>query len=119
MAKKIDVQKEIKKIWDEAKKNLLRIGQETVKLARKGEKEIIRASRIGKIQLDILGIKRRREILYQQIGAKVAALDKEGKIDINELKPLCKKALELGAQIEKKTKEAAKIKKVKKAKLKK
>jgi len=116
MAKEVDVQKEIKKIWGDTKKNLLRLGQETVKLAKKGEREIIRASRIGRIQLDILGIKRRREILHQQIGAKVVALDKEGKVDIGGLKPLCKKALELDRQIEKKTKEAAKIKKAKKKK---
>ena len=116
MAKEVDVQKEIKKIWGDTKKNLLRLGQETVKLARKGEKEIIRASKIGKIQLDILGIKRRREILHQQIGAKVVALDKEGKIDIGGLKPLCKKVLELDLQIKKKTKEAAKIKRGRKKK---
>ncbi len=116
MAKELEVQKEIKKIWDRTKKNLLKLGQETVKLAKKGEKEIVRASKIGRLQLDILGIKRKREILCRQIGAKVVVLDAEGKIDVGGLKALCNQVRGLDSQIKKKEKEVTGAKKGKKKK---
>ena len=114
--KELDIQKEIKKIWDQTKKNLLKLSQETVKLAKKGEKEIVRASKIGKLQLDILGIKRKREILCRQIGMKVVALDTKGKIDVSELKSFCNQVRGLDSQIKKKEKEVAGAKKGKRKK---
>ena len=114
--KEIDIQKEIKKIWDQTKKNLLKLSQETVNLVKRGEKEVVRASKIGKLQLDILGIKRKREILCRQIGMKVVALDTQDKIDVSELKPSCGQVRGLDSQIRKKEQEVAKIKKGKKLK---
>ena len=53
-SKKVDVAKEVANIWQEAKENLKALGQKTMKLAKKGEKEVVRASTIGKLQLDIM-----------------------------------------------------------------
>ena len=54
--KKIDIPVEVTKIWQEAKENLRALGKKTIKLAQKGEKEVVRASKIGKQQLDIVSL---------------------------------------------------------------
>ena len=59
--KKVDIQKEVAKIWQEAKENLRALGQKTMKLAQKGEVEVMRASRIGKLQLDIVSVNLKKE----------------------------------------------------------
>ncbi|MBN2096872.1 MAG: hypothetical protein JW714_00170 [Candidatus Omnitrophica bacterium] len=71
MAKqKIDIQKEVTKIWREAKENLKTLGQRAFKIAQKGEKEVVRASKIGKLQLDIVSLNLKKENIYRQIGKK-------------------------------------------------
>lgn len=69
--KKIDVPKEVARIWQEAKDNLRLLGQKTIKLAQKGEKEVVRASKIGKLQLDIVSINLKKENVFRQAGKKV------------------------------------------------
>ncbi len=67
---KIDIPQEVSKIWQEAKDNLRSLGQRTLKLAQKGEKEVVRASKIGKLQLDIVSINLKKENTFRQIGKK-------------------------------------------------
>ncbi len=69
--KKVDIQKEVANIWQEAKKNLKLLGQRTLKLAQKGEKEVVRASKLGKLQLDIVSINLKKENVFRQTGKKV------------------------------------------------
>lgn len=70
MAKKMDISKEVAQIWQEAKERLKDLGQKTMKLARKGEKEVVRASKIGKLQLDIVSLNLKKENIFRLVGKK-------------------------------------------------
>ncbi len=113
----LDTQKnrreEIEKLWKQAKKSLSKLSQETVKLAQKGEEEIVRASRLGKLHLEMLNLKRKKDSLCQQIGEKVVELQKENKINVGGLKTFCSKVDSLESQIRTKKSAVSKIKKSK------
>ena len=98
--KKVDVQKEVAKIWQQAKKNLKELGQKTMKLAQKGEEEVVRASKIGKLQLDIVGINLKKENIFRQAGKKVyEAHFKKGEIKPAKLTSLFNQTDKLSQQI--------------------
>ncbi len=103
----------IEKLWKQAKQSLSKLSRETIKLAKRGEKEVVRATKIGKIHLEILNLKRKKDSLYQQIGEKAAELQRENKIDAPGLKAFCSKVDGLEGQIETKKAAASKIKKSK------
>ena len=103
----------IERLWKQAKQSLLKLSQESIKLAKRGEKEIVRATKIGKIHLEILNLKRKKDSLYQQIGEKVVELQRENKIDAPGLKTFCSKVDSLEGQIKTKKATASKIKKFK------
>lgn len=98
--KKIDVPEEVSKIWEQAKKNLKDLGQKTIKLAQKGEKEVVRASKIGKFQLDIVTINLKKENIFRQIGKKVCDMhSKKGEIKSAKLASLFNQTAKLNQQI--------------------
>ena len=103
----------IERLWKQAKQSLSKLSQESIKLAKRGEKEIVRATKIGKIHLEILNLKRKKDSLYQQIGEKVVELQRENKIDAPGLKTFCSKVDSLEDQIKTKKAAASKIKKPK------
>lgn len=105
MAKKGDFQKELSKLLDQAKVKFQKIGKEMGVLAKKSEKEIVKASRAGKIQLDLLGLNVRKEKLYYDIGKKAAALNAKSKLNISELEPYWKKLGSIGKDSRKKKRE--------------
>jgi len=111
-SKKVDVAKEVAKIWQEAKENLKVLGQKTMKLAKKGEKEVVRASRIGKFQLEIVSINLKKENMFRQTGKKVCEMHtKKGGIEPSKLLPLFKQIDKLNHQIRSKKAKIAKLKK--------
>ena len=111
-SKKVDVAKEVAKIWQEAKENLKALGQKTMKLAKKGEKEVVRASTIGKLQLDIVSINLKKENVFRQTGKKVCEMHtKKGGIEPPKLLPLFKQIDKLNHQIRSKKAKIAKLKK--------
>jgi len=89
--KKADVQKEVNQLLDQAKDKFKKFGKELSVLAKKSEKEIVKASRAGKIQLDIMGLNMQKEKLYYDIGKKVASLNAKKKLDITGLEQFWKK----------------------------
>ena len=103
----------IDKLWKQAKQSLSKLSQESIKLAKKGEKEIVRATKVGKIHLEILNLKRKKDTLYQEIGKKVIELQRENKIDAPGLKTFYTKVNSLESQIKTKKAAASKIKKPK------
>jgi len=113
MQKSKKKKEKIEKLWKQAKQSLSRLSQESIKLAKRGEKEIVRATKIGKIHLEILNLKRKRDSLYQQIGEKVIVLQRENKIDAPGLKTFCSKVDSLESQIKSKKATVSKIKKPK------
>lgn len=110
---KIDIHKEVGKIWQEAKDNLKSLGQKTIRLAQKGEKEVVRASRIGKLQLDIVSINLKRENLFRQAGKKVYEMHSKNKqIESTKLTSIFNQIGKLNHQIKSKKAQIAKLKKV-------
>ena len=61
-------QSDFRKEWPRVKKQLVQFSQEALKLAKKGEKEIIRFSEKGKIQFNMTALSLKREHLFLQIG---------------------------------------------------
>jgi len=110
--KKIDISKEVAKIWQEAKENLKILGQKTKNLAQKGEKEVVRASKIGKLQLDIVSANLKKENIYRQTGKKVCEMhSKKGGIQPAKLTSLFNQVDKLNQQIKLRKAQIAKLKK--------
>lgn len=59
---------DFKKEWDKTKKQLVKIGQESLKVAKKGEEEFVKLSHRGKLHLDSTAASLKREQLYYLIG---------------------------------------------------
>ncbi len=108
--KKIDVQKEVAKIWQEAKKNLAALGQRTLKLAQKGEKEVVRASKIGKLQLDIVSTNLKKENVFRQTGKKAYEMhSRNQQIEAAKLTALFSQIDKLNQQIKAKKAQISKL----------
>ncbi len=105
MAKKRDIQKDFAKLLEQAKERFKEIGKEVSVLAKKSEKEIAKASRVGKIRLDIVGLNMQKEKLYYDIGKKVVSLNAKKKLGISELEPLFKKMSKIESTARKKKRE--------------
>ena len=90
---------------------MIKLGRDTAKLAKRGEEEVVRASKIGKLKLEVMGLERNKGLLYQKIGEKTIDLCNKGKIEEATLKPLCNQIYKLDSQIKKKQAEIKKIKK--------
>ncbi|MCD5401005.1 hypothetical protein LR013_00185, partial [candidate division NPL-UPA2 bacterium] len=108
---KEEVIEDIRKLWSESLKGLKRLGEEAAKLskrsegkiveasrklgkeatvmARQGEEKLIGVSRMGKLSLDVLGLKRKKENRLKEIGGKVYLAGPE-KVDQSLLKKLCR-----------------------------
>ena len=110
--KKIDVAKEVAEIWEQAKEKLRELGQKTVKLAQKGEVEVVRASKVGKLQLDIVSINLKKENVFRQIGKKSYEMySKNKQIELAKLTSLFSQVNKLEHQIRAKKAKIAKLKK--------
>jgi len=104
-AKKRDAHKDFNRFLDQARDRFQKFGKELNVLAKKGEVEIVKATKAGKIQLDIMGLGVQKEKLYYDIGKKVASLNVKKKLDIAELEPFWKKLRKLEQNARKKKRE--------------
>jgi arginine decarboxylase-like protein len=68
------VQKEIEKIWPEAKKNITKINRNAVKIMQKSEKDLAAISKNIKTGVEKLVYKAKREELYYELGKGIAPL---------------------------------------------
>jgi len=62
-----------KEDWPRIKNELVRVGQEAMDLAKKGEKEFVKLTRKGRVQVDITALGLKKEHLYRLIGKEYAA----------------------------------------------
>ena len=83
--KKKDIQKDFAKFLDQTKDGFRRFGKDLGVLVKKSEKEIVKVSKAGKIQFDIMNLAMQKEKLYYDIGKKVASIKMKKKLDIPEL----------------------------------
>ena len=105
MAKKNDFHKELNKFLNQTKVGFQKIGQELGSIAKKSEKEIVKISKSGKIQLDIMSLAVQKEKLFYDIGKKVVSLDKKKALDIPELTAYFKKIRTIETDTRKKKRE--------------
>ena len=59
---------DIKKEWPRLKKELIRVSQEAVDLAKKGEKELVKITQTGKMHVDSTALTLKKEHLLYLIG---------------------------------------------------
>jgi hypothetical protein len=114
MAKKrIDIPGEVTKIWQEARENLRALGQKTMRLAQKGEKEVVRASQIGRLQLDVVSLNLKKENVFRQAGKKAYEMNlKKSGVDPAKLTSLFNQITKINRQIKVKKSKVAKLKRV-------
>ena len=67
---------DFKEEWEKTRKVLKELGKESVKLAKKGEGELLRISEIGKLHVDSTSVRMKKEHLYYLIGKEYAKLKK-------------------------------------------
>ena len=113
-AKKYNLQKESAKLLEQTKEKFRKFGKELSILAKKSEKEIVKASKAGKMQLDIMSLNVQKEKLYYDIGKKVTSLNAKKKLKISELESYWKKMRKLEADARKKKRELSLFRKEKK-----
>ncbi|MFA5087893.1 MAG: hypothetical protein WC552_02525 [Candidatus Omnitrophota bacterium] len=57
-----------KKEWASVQEKLIQLGQETKKIFKEGEKEVVKLSRKGKLQLEMSSARLKKEHLFYLIG---------------------------------------------------
>ena len=83
--RKAGMQKDFTKFLNQTKDGFRNFGKELGVLAKRSEKEIVKVSRAGKIQFDIMNLAMQKEKLYYDIGKKVASMKAKKKLNIPEL----------------------------------
>ena len=111
--KKEKAQKDLSKLLDQAKVRFRSFGKELSILAKKSEKEIVKASKTGKIQLDIVGLNMQKEKLYYDIGKKVVSLNARKKLEISELEPYWRKLRKIESDARGRKKDLSSVRKEK------
>jgi len=110
--KKVDISEEAAKIWQQAKENLKELGQKTMNLAQKGEKEVVRASKVGKLQLDIVSINLKKENIFRLAGKRAHEMhSKKRHIESAKLASLFSQIDKLNQQIKATKAKIARLKK--------
>ena len=113
MPKDTNIQEQAKKIWEETRKKLVTLGHQTVELAKKGEEEVIRYTELGRLQWDILVLKRKMDDFNGKLGKKVFELKpaEREKIKEPEIKDLSSQIRNLQKQMKAKETEVVRTKK--------
>lgn len=110
--KKLDIPQEVARIWQEAKDNLRILSEKTLSLAQKGEKELVKASKIGKLQLDIVSANLKKENTFRELGKKTYEMHVEkNQVEPAKLAALFTQIDKLTQQIKAKKAQIAKVKK--------
>lgn len=99
---KEDRQKEINRLLGQAKDGFRKFGKELGVLAKKSEKGLVKVSKSGKIQLDIMGLNVQKEKLFYDIGKKVVDLNTKKPLELVELESYWKKMNKIEKEVESK-----------------
>ncbi|MBL7069297.1 MAG: hypothetical protein ISS34_05520 [Candidatus Omnitrophica bacterium] len=112
MAEKIDIkklQKKATKALKEASRRLEGAGKDARVLVKRGEDELIKLSKVGRAQLEILALSLKKEQLYRQIGMKVWQLSTGGKLTTKKLKIFCEELSSINKNVKSKKKSINKV----------
>jgi len=107
MAEKLDIkklQKKATKALKEASRRLEGAGKDARVLVKKGEDELLKLSKIGRAQLEILALSLKKEQLYRRIGMKVWQLSTKGRLTTKRLKAFCDELANINKSVKSKKK---------------
>jgi len=107
MKKGIDlkqIQKNMSKTLKQASDHLEGLGKETSKIVRRGEEELVKVSKMGRAQVEIMALTLKKEQLYRQIGMKVWKLSTKGSLTTKKLRSFCQELAEINTQVKTKKK---------------
>jgi len=109
MVKK-DFNSEVTKVFEQLKGNMKKFSKDATVIAKKSEQEIMKASKLGKIQFDIVSENLKKEKLYYDTGKKVLSM--RGKLENmeNVLKPYFQKYRKIETEVRKRKRDLSKIK---------
>lgn len=108
---KKDFQKEMSNLMNQLKSNLQRLGKDAGVVAKKGEKELVKASSIGRLQIDIMGLNLQKEKLYYDMGKKTASVRSSTQGSDEVLKPYLQKLRKIEIDVRTKKREISRVKK--------
>lgn len=104
-------QDELKIFFEKAKKRLQHLGKETKVWMKKGEIELSRLSKIGRLEFDVVNLNLKKEKLFRDIGKRVVESEISKEISDATIKNMCDKASSIINESKKKESEISKIKK--------
>ena len=107
-SKKID-QKDLKALFDKTKERLQAIGKETGVWLKKGEVELSRLSKIGRLEIDAVNLGIKRDKLFKNIGKRVVEQNFDNNLHDPALRNLATKARNIIDESKKKKKQISKI----------
>ncbi|MBN1795030.1 MAG: hypothetical protein JW844_08735 [Candidatus Omnitrophica bacterium] len=108
MDQHVKIQEDVKRFWDETRDYLKKIGVETSKIAKRGEEEVMKASKIARLHLDIVTLNLKKERLYKEIGKKAVFLSTKNKLSAAALKKPCADAIKVEEEVAAKQREIKK-----------
>lgn len=96
------------KALKQASQHLEGVGKETKDIMKRGENELVKISKMGKTQFEILALSVKKEQLYRQLGMKVWQLSTKGKLTTKKLRAFCKELSDINNKLKMKKKVATK-----------
>jgi len=111
MANKKINQDDIKDMLEKTKDRLQKLGKETSIWIKKGEVELSRLSRMGKLEIEAMNISMKRDQLFKSIGRIIVEKKLGAAIEDANLRKMIEQAQELVKESERKKKDIASISK--------
>ena len=102
-------QEDLKKFFEKMKKNLHQLGKETGVWMKKGERELSRLSKIGKLELEVVNLNMKKEKLLKDIGKRVVESGLSEQINDSAIRNMSNKANAVMKESQKKKSEISKI----------
>lgn len=109
--KKKDMQQDLRELFDKSKKRLQILAKDAQVWMKKGEVEIGRLSKMGRIEIDIVNLNVKKEQLFRNIGKKIVEGDLYAQINNASVKDMCSKAKAAIEESKKKSRVMSQIKK--------
>jgi hypothetical protein len=110
MAKKKKItQEDFKKFFGDAKTRLQQLGKETSIWMKKGEVELSRLSKIGKLEVDIVNLRIKKEKLFRNIGRRIVEQNLDEDIRDKMIQNMCVKTKSVIGESKKKQQEISRV----------
>ena len=109
---KIDIkslQQKVTKAFKQASQHLEGVSKDTRDIVRRGEDELVKISKMGKAQFEILALSVKKEQLYRQIGMKVWQLSTKGQLTTKKLKSFCRELSDINKKVKSRKKSLGKV----------